>query len=744
MKRLSLILLVAVVSCACYAQRVKVHQGNNINSFHVSLLDSITFHKNEILKFFCKNQVSEFFVNNVDSISINGEVIDIYNILPEQLNGWDEGIFSTSNNIEDLYMVLKGNKDEDGAESVVICINSFANEDLDETVNFLFDMDGNLQEIITSGYEFKAQQTSDEYIFVVLKDGEYVESFNVPSELYISNSNINSISSRRRQPFRDIFFNSKGQFSLPKFNAFLERSSGVLKNSYDAQNIIGNLGEGKYSDILLDLLVGGLVGVADLPLFAGIIAEKGVEDMLKHYYEKEKERYLGNAGIEITSIKRTDNKHITVEGTLSDLSSIPPTYSISSNVYGESFPNVVYWGVAESKSGQPGYILNEECSWEQPITGDKFSYTFYIPEEPGQTLYFRPFLVPKDKLLEIRTIPNPFTCFRYGERKEYIDMNVELSNFKQTKCNKDATGYQVQFTIDGRIPGIFNGLSGWGIYVKTPNGPNLPFYAKESSDYYPPTEKTFTCNIRVDESEIRVEGTEKVADVTITPFYSLWNELGLSYLESEVYTITINNGLLTCPDSHHPHAIDLGLPSGTKWCCCNVGASTPEGYGGYYAWGETSEKSYYEVSTYKYAVIDDNNGYWYYNGHHYRCTSIGSDIAGTSYDVARVRMGAPWRMPSHDQLMELMNNCSHQWTQQNGVNGFLMTGPSGGQIFLPAAGVRVGDELRRAGSEGYYWSSWLYSDYGYYALDLLFRSDRWENWYWNSRYCGLSVRAVRP
>ena len=78
--------------------------------------------------------------------------------------------------------------------------------------------------------------------------------------------------------------------------------------------------------------------------------------------------------------------------------------------------------------------------------------------------------------------------------------------------------------------------------------------------------------------------------------------------------------LTSCPDDNHPHAIDLGLPSGTKWACCNVGASTPEGYGGYYAWGETSEKAVYNEVTYHYAsgvdndgdgfYYDDNNGVW--------------------------------------------------------------------------------------------------------------------------------------
>ena len=89
----------------------------------------------------------------------------------------------------------------------------------------------------------------------------------------------------------------------------------------------------------------------------------------------------------------------------------------------------------------------------------------------------------------------------------------------------------------------------------------------------------------------------------------------------------------SCPDSNHPHAIDLGLPSGTKWACCNVDAKIPEGYGGYYAWGETSEKSLYSWRTYTYGTGYEN------------CTDIGKDIAGTNYDVAHVRMGGRGECP---------------------------------------------------------------------------------------------------
>lgn len=139
------------------------------------------------------------------------------------------------------------------------------------------------------------------------------------------------------------------------------------------------------------------------------------------------------------------------------------------------------------------------------------------------------------------------------------------------------------------------------------------------------------------------------------------------------------NGYISCPDANHPHMIDLGLPSGTKWACCNVGATMPEGYGNYYAWGETQPKSTYNWNTYQYG----NSGADVVN--------IGSNIAGTSYDAATANWGSPWRMPTVSQISELINNCSNTWTTQNGVNGRRFTGTNGGTIFLPAAGYHSDD-----------------------------------------------------
>ena len=211
-----------------------------------------------------------------------------------------------------------------------------------------------------------------------------------------------------------------------------------------------------------------------------------------------------------------------------------------------------------------------------------------------------------------------------------------------------------------------------------------------------------------------------------------------SGVKAECQVKVRERGLLSCPDDNHPHAIDLGLPSGTKWCCCNVGAISPEAKGDYLAWGETHENSMYSLDTYAY--YNGNTGY----------INIGYDIAGTEYDAATVNMGAPWCMPSHEQQMELLNYCSRQWTQQSGaiwsnVNGILVTGPSGGHIFLPASGCRSDGHEYSRGSEGLFWSSTLEPDnidFNGYAHYLSFRSDDWDASSMNLRDIGYSVRPV--
>ena len=171
--------------------------------------------------------------------------------------------------------------------------------------------------------------------------------------------------------------------------------------------------------------------------------------------------------------------------------------------------------------------------------------------------------------------------------------------------------------------------------------------------------------------------------------------------------------------------VDLGLPSGTKWATCNVGATTPEEYGNYYAWGETTVKSEY---------TEEN------------CTTYGvelTDISGNAtYDAARANWGGSWRMPTKAECIELENYCTWTWTTQSGVNGMKVTGPNGNSIFLLAAGIV--DELVHSEPCGYYWSSSI-STWGEssYAQGLRFSSGATDILNIPSSD-GLTIRPVLP
>ncbi len=199
-----------------------------------------------------------------------------------------------------------------------------------------------------------------------------------------------------------------------------------------------------------------------------------------------------------------------------------------------------------------------------------------------------------------------------------------------------------------------------------------------------------------------------------------------------------SNAISYCPDNHHPHLIDLGLPSGTKWACCNVGATKPEAYGGYFAWGETSEKALYDQKTYIYYDTTSNT---------YK--DIGMNISGTQYDVAHMKWGGAWKMPTSDQWQELREHCSSEYTTMNGTQGRLFVSKTNGNIiFLPAAGMR---ETWKSGSYEniwvnrggccYYWLAQRDSDnvgqaYSFRLANLeLVKSN-------NGRDKGLSVRPV--
>ena len=186
--------------------------------------------------------------------------------------------------------------------------------------------------------------------------------------------------------------------------------------------------------------------------------------------------------------------------------------------------------------------------------------------------------------------------------------------------------------------------------------------------------------------------------------------------------------------------IDLGLPSGTLWADRNVGADSPEAYGDYFAWGETTTKDTYNWSTYKWCQGSNTTLTKYCNSSSYGIVDHKSTL-DLEDDAAYVNMGEEWRMPTYAELEELLDECTWTWTTQNSTNGYKVTGPNSNSIFLPAAGCRDGSSLDGAGSYGDYCSSSLGESYPFFAWYLHFYSSyRYVSD--GGRYCGQSVRAV--
>ena len=211
------------------------------------------------------------------------------------------------------------------------------------------------------------------------------------------------------------------------------------------------------------------------------------------------------------------------------------------------------------------------------------------------------------------------------------------------------------------------------------------------------------------------------------------------------------------PATPLPDAVDLGLPSGLKWASFNLGATKPEEYGDYYAWGETEpyysslnpltwkegKEAGYKWSSYKWCMGSYNTMTKYCSNSEYGYVGFTDTktVLDSEDDAASVNLGGNWRMPTDADWTELRVHCSWSWTTQNGVYGRLVTGSNGNSIFLPAAGGRYTTNLSDAGSFGYYWSSSLFTDYPNGAWHVYFNPD---NGYRGStnRYYGLSVRPV--
>jgi len=186
--------------------------------------------------------------------------------------------------------------------------------------------------------------------------------------------------------------------------------------------------------------------------------------------------------------------------------------------------------------------------------------------------------------------------------------------------------------------------------------------------------------------------------------------------------------------------VDLGLPSGLLWATRNVGASSPEDYGDFFAWGETTSKSIYGWSTYQYSS-DYNKLTKYCTNSEHGYNGFIDNLTTLTYDDDAATAHYGGRTPTKSEWVELLNNTTSQWTSINGLNGRIFIGSNGKTLFLPAAGYRSYYETIGVGDCGFYWSSSLDDGYLSYAGGLYFSLEGVI--YGSGERCdGSTVRAV--
>ena len=418
--------------------------------------------------------------------------------------------------------------------------------------------------------------------------------------------------------------------------------------------------------------------------------------------------------------------------TLKNSSSVPThLVRLYYNESGEATRNNLSYGVVGRQTTSPtAYVYTKPYKVEQVLNrnaGDELYLMFTFPKPTDFEVYcFRSYLKSTRLADHNGNVNNK--QIKYSKTHYYRNISGYIDDFKQVsysserntasfKCTAHATCYDTPELVS------------WGLYYQDDNGKKTIFHPKtyDEPSIGNPNSADFEMNIDIPREYLK----EGYKDIRIGIFALTNQSLAPYYSDPQIFTLIVER---PTPGQW----VDLGLPSGIKWAGWNVGASAPEEYGGYFAWGETSEKSVYDFESYQHKEI---YGYYSDGTPEWRYKYIGKCISGTSYDVAAVRWGGGARMPTLEEVEELLEYCYFEGGYLNNVEGNFVLGPNGNSIFIPFAGLRSSTDLYCKGDRGYYWSGTQIDYYdGASYLDCSWGSGCWfGNWY---REYGCSVRPV--
>jgi len=406
--------------------------------------------------------------------------------------------------------------------------------------------------------------------------------------------------------------------------------------------------------------------------------------------------------------------------------------------------------VKEYIAGTSGGVIGAEVKYQKPFYGKDETVSLetknlsFTADGGAETLYFKktsliPFTVTSS---ESWCFPQKVSSYDWSFLSNGVQFLVspteESSASTAIVTIETSYGKKTELTVqrEGRA---FKLQTGTLLFSAHGGSESLSFTSEQSW-----TAKSDASWLTVSPSSGKGNGTLSVTAQANTSSKSRTGNITLGSGSQSVQIAVTQDGQM---DTNGHAYVDLGLPSGLLWATMNVGAAKPEDYGDYFAWGETTTKSTYSWSTYKWCKGSYYDTLTKYNTSSSYGTVDNKTVLDLSDDAARANWGGSWRMPTHAEWTELRGNCTWTWTTQNGVNGRKVTSKSNGNsIFLPAAGYHRNDtSLLNAGTDGRYWSSSLLESYPDYAWSLRFGSGGVDSDYGSGRFVGLGVRPVcRP
>ena len=641
------------------------------------------------------------------------EVKDFYQIPTKDLQDWAEGISN------DSHYILAGYN----GNLPCVYVSSTDNNG----VLFQFSESGEVTDISSNGIVISVSTRNDEQILSWINDNNEFCSIPIKSrfsKLVINGSISRAGSSSLLQPSTvqtvfDIIQNiqSLGEIGLDLFTS-------------DMLEFLNDLGNFSFDAI-----------VGSNPLGLTFVTLKNMIDgMYDSLYERHRRVMYGDCSIKIEEISNDGKGNIDVFVSIENANTIPDyLYNLYYEESEETTRNTVYWGIVGHREYVPRKYFYTEPYTVVKLLDTKASSTqhfmvsFPMPRK-GDKFIFRAFLASTRLANSIDDVND--NIIKYGNNYNYNVLDAYIRDFKQVSCRK--VGDKVKFICS--VSGFINSVEDiieWGVYYKDDDDSYTYFPSKYTIGYSPgsgissPNEDTFEIPLSIDYDKLDANCYKdiKLGIYTKGGFNLTYNGW------SEPQTYSVHYVFSLCPDNKHPHAIDLGLPSGTKWNCCNIGASTPNSFGDYYAWGEVKTWQPFSYSYCIYPIPGQFTGNEQY-------TDIGSDISGTIYDVVHAKMGDTWRIPTSNQIFELDRYCSWEWGLNNGVLGYFVKGPNGRQIFLPATGQQRDDGaiFFKGDTFGSYWAS--NGGFKAVASALMFtKDDRFLTG--NNKGMGLSIRPCK-